>query len=131
MPDAIELSHISKRYDGHVAVSDLSLNVPAGTVYGLLGPNGAGKTTTIRMVLNVIEPDSGAIRLLGEPNSAAGAIDRVGYLPEERGLYKKMRVRRVLRFLAELKGVSRAEADRRIDGWLDRFNLRSAERDWG
>ncbi len=114
MPDAIELSNVSKRYNGHVAVSDLSLTVPTGTVYGLLGPNGAGKTTTIRMILNVIEPDSGAIRLFGEPNSAAGAIDRVGYLPEERGLYKKMQVRRMLRFLAELKGMNGRDADRRI-----------------
>ncbi len=131
MSDAIELSHVSKTYNGHVAVSDLSLTVPTGTVYGLLGPNGAGKTTTIRMILNVIEPDSGDIRLFGEPNSAAGVIDRVGYLPEERGLYKKMQVRRVLRFLAELKGLGAAEADRRIDGWLDRFGLRTPEHDWG
>jgi ABC-2 type transport system ATP-binding protein len=131
MPDALELSHITKRYDGHVALDDLSLTVPAGTVYGLLGPNGAGKTTTIRMVLNIIEPDSGTIRLFGEPTSAPGVIDRVGYLPEERGLYKKMQVRRVLRFLAELKGMSVREADRRIDAWLERFNLKTAERDWG
>lgn len=131
MPEALELSHITKRYDGHVALDDLSLTVPLGTVYGLLGPNGAGKTTTIRMVLNVIEPDSGTIRLFGESTSARGVIDRVGYLPEERGLYKKMQVRRVLRFLAELKGMSVREADRQIDAWLDRFNLRTAERDWG
>lgn len=91
MPEALELSHITKRYDGHVALDDLSLTVPSGTVYGLLGPNGAGKTTTIRMVLNVIEPDSGTIRLFGESTSARGVIDRVGYLPEERGLYKKCR----------------------------------------
>ena len=83
------------------------------------------------MVLNVIEPDSGTIRLFGEPTSAPGVIDRVGYLPEERGLYKKMQVRRVLRFLAELKGMTAREADRQIDRWLDRFNLRTAERDWG
>jgi ABC-2 type transport system ATP-binding protein len=131
MPAALELSHITKRYDGHVALDDLSLTVPTGTVYGLLGPNGAGKTTTIRMVLNVIEPDSGTIRLFGRPTSAPGAIDQVGYLPEERGLYKKMQVRRVLRFLAELKGMNGREADRRIDEWLERFNLRTAERDWG
>lgn len=131
MPEALELSHITKRYDGHLALDDLSLTVPSGTVYGLLGPNGAGKTTTIRMVLNVIEPDTGTIRLFGESTSAPGVIDRVGYLPEERGLYKKMQVRRVLRFLAELKGMTVRDADRRIDAWLDRFNLRTAERDWG
>jgi ABC-2 type transport system ATP-binding protein len=128
---ALELSHISKRYDQHVAVSDLSLNVPTGAVYGLLGPNGAGKTTTIRMVLNVIAPDSGSIRILGQPNAAPGVIDRVGYLPEERGLYKKMQVRRVLRFLAELKGVPGREADRRIAVWLDRFGLVTPEKNWG
>ena len=128
---AIELSHVTKRYADHLAVSDLSLNVPTGSVYGLLGPNGAGKTTTIRMVLNVIAPDSGSIQILGRPNSAPGIIDRVGYLPEERGLYKKMQVRRVLRFLAELKGLSGREADRRISLWLDRFGLITSERDWG
>jgi ABC-2 type transport system ATP-binding protein len=127
----LELSHISKRYAEHLAVSDLSLDVPTGSVYGLLGPNGAGKTTTIRMVLNVIAPDTGTIRIFGRSNAEPGVIDRVGYLPEERGLYKKMQVRRVLRFLAELKGLSGREADRRIGTWLDRFGLVTSERDWG
>src|ERR1700689_2185495 len=98
MAAAIELSHVTKRFDGHVAVRDLSLTVPEGAVYGLLGPNGAGKTTSIRMLLNVIEPDEGDIRVLGASNRAPNIIDRVGYLPEERGLYKKMQVKRVLRF---------------------------------
>ena len=120
-----------KRYDEHVAVRDLSLVVPSGAVYGLLGPNGAGKTTTIRMILNIIQPDSGSISVLGQPASAAGLSDRIGYLPEERGLYRKMKVRDVLRFLAELKGVSSADAKVRIDWWLDRLSLRSSERDWG
>jgi ABC-2 type transport system ATP-binding protein len=128
---AVEVMHVVKRYDGHVAVRDLSLSIPAGTVYGLLGPNGAGKTTTIRMLLNIIAPDSGSIHLLGEPNSAPDLMDRVGYLPEERGLYKKMPVRRVLRFLAQLKGLSARNADRRIDEWLERLALRTPERDWG
>lgn len=123
--------HVVKRYDGHVAVRDLSLSIAAGTVYGLLGPNGAGKTTTIRMLLNIIAPDSGSIRLLGEPNTAPRLMDRVGYLPEERGLYKKMPVRRVLRFLGQLKGLSARNADRRIDEWLERLALRTPERDWG
>src|ERR1700722_2255962 len=131
MAAALELSHVTKRFDGHVAVRDLSLTVPAGAVYGLLGPNGAGKTTTIRMLLNVIEPDEGEIRIFGASNRTRGIIDRVGYLPEERGLYKKMQVRRVLRFLAELKGVPGPEADRRITEWLERLNLRTAARDWG
>src|SRR5688500_593155 len=100
MPDpAVEIQHVWKRYAGHVAVHDLSLIVPRGSVYGLLGPNGAGKTTTIRMLLNIIAPDEGSIRIFGEPHSKAGITDRVGYLPEERGLYRKMQVRRVLRFL--------------------------------
>ena len=128
---ALEIRGITKRFAEHVAVSDLSLAVPRGAVYGLLGPNGAGKTTTIRMILNVIAPDSGTITLLGQPNTAPGLLDRLGYLPEERGLYKKMQVRRLLRFLAELKGVNARTADKRIDEWLDRLSLRTAEKDWG
>jgi ABC-2 type transport system ATP-binding protein len=133
MPDtpAIEIDGISKRFENHVAVRDLSLTVPRGTVYGLLGPNGAGKTTTIRMILNIIVPDTGTIRVLGTSSRAPGAIDRVGYLPEERGLYKKMQVRRVLQFLGELKGLTRRESDRGIDMWLERLGLRTAEKDWG
>jgi ABC-2 type transport system ATP-binding protein len=128
---ALEIRGVNKRYAAHVAVRDLSLAVPRGTVYGLLGPNGAGKTTTIRMILNVIAPDSGTITVLGESNRSAAIQDRVGYLPEERGLYKKMVVRDVLRFLAELKGVKGKDADRRIDEWLERLTLRTAEKDWG
>jgi ABC-2 type transport system ATP-binding protein len=128
---AIDVRHVVKRYAEHTAVRELSLAVPRGTVYGLLGPNGAGKTTTIRMLLDIIKPDSGTISLFGRPNADREVLDRVGYLPEERGLYKKMQVRRVLRFLAELKGVPAREADRRIDGWLERLSLRTPEKDWG
>jgi ABC-2 type transport system ATP-binding protein len=128
---AIDVRHVVKRYAEHTAVRDLSLAVPRGTVYGLLGPNGAGKTTTIRMILDIIKPDQGTITLLGQPNGTSAVLDRLGYLPEERGLYKKMQVRRVLRFLAELKGVGAAEADRRIDEWLDRMSLRTPDKDWG
>jgi ABC-2 type transport system ATP-binding protein len=132
MPDlAIEIRNIAKRYDQHVAVRNFSLAVPRGAVYGLLGPNGAGKTTTIRMLLNIIIPDSGTIALFGKPHIDAGVTDRIGYLPEERGLYKKMQVRRVLKFLAELKGVSSHDADKRIEYWLTRFDLKTAEKDWG
>jgi ABC-2 type transport system ATP-binding protein len=127
----IEIDNVVKRYAQHVAVRDLSLRVPRGAVYGLLGPNGAGKTTTIRMILNIIAPDSGTIRILGHPFDDPTITDRIGYLPEERGLYRKMQVRRVLRFLAELKGMKRAEADRRIGMWLERFDLKTAEKDWG
>ncbi len=128
---AIDIQHVVKRYDEFVAVRDFSLQVPRGVVYGLLGPNGAGKTTTIRMVLDVIEPDEGSIALLGQPVRGTSVLDRVGYLPEERGLYKKMQVRRVLSFLAELKGVDARTAGRRIDEWLERMELRTAEKDWG
>ena len=128
---ALDIRGVSKRYAAHVAVRDLSLAVPRGAVYGLLGPNGAGKTTTIRMILNIIAPDSGTITVLGRPNSDTDVLDRLGYLPEERGLYKKMTVRDVLRFLAELKGVPRRVADVRIDEWLERLSLRTAEKDWG
>jgi ABC-2 type transport system ATP-binding protein len=128
---ALEIRGVNKRYAAHVAVRDLSLAVPTGAVYGLLGPNGAGKTTTIRMILNVIAPDSGDIAVLGRSNRDPAIQDRLGYLPEERGLYKKMKVRDVLRFLAELKGVSGKDADRRIDEWLERLTLRTPEKDWG
>jgi ABC-2 type transport system ATP-binding protein len=128
---AIDIRNVQKRYAEHVAVRDLSLQVPRGTVYGLLGPNGAGKTTTIRMILNIIVPDSGTISLFGQPHLTEGATDRIGYLPEERGLYKKMQVRRVLKFLAELKGVDGKVAEQRIEDWLERFGLKTPEKDWG
>jgi ABC-2 type transport system ATP-binding protein len=128
---AIDIRNVAKRYEEHVAVRDLSLQVPRGSVYGLLGPNGAGKTTTIRMILDIILPDAGTISLFGQSNKTAGILNRVGYLPEERGLYKKMQVRRVLSFLAELKGVGAKEAARRIDEWLERFSLSGGDKDWG
>jgi ABC-2 type transport system ATP-binding protein len=128
---AVEIRNVWKNYASHTAVRDFSLTIPAGTVYGLLGPNGAGKTTLIRMILNIIAPDSGSISIFGYPPHTPGLSDYLGYLPEERGLYRKMQVRRVLRFLAELKGVERAEADRRIDSWLERLGLRSSTQDWG
>jgi len=128
---AIDIRNVRKRYAEHVAVRDLSLQVPRGAVYGLLGPNGAGKTTTIRMILNIIVPDDGTISLFGQSHLSSGITDRIGYLPEERGLYKKMQVRRVLRFLAELKGVPAAVAEQRIDQWMERLKLRTPEKDWG
>src|SRR6478672_302851 len=117
---AIDIVKVTKRYAEHTAVRNLSLRVPAGSVYGLLGPNGAGKTTTIRMILNIIAPDSGTIQIFGRPFNDSALTERLGYLPEERGLYRKMQVRRVLKFLAELKGVRGSEADRRIDQWMER-----------
>ncbi|HZI40109.1 MAG TPA: ATP-binding cassette domain-containing protein [Gemmatimonadaceae bacterium] len=128
---AIDIRGVSKKYEEHVAVRDLSLQVPRGAVYGLLGPNGAGKTTTIRMLLDIIAPDGGSIAIFGRPHHEPGLLNRVGYLPEERGLYRKMQVRRVLRFLGELKGLKLADADKRIDEWLERFGLITTDRNWG
>jgi ABC-2 type transport system ATP-binding protein len=128
---ALDIRGISKRYAEHVAVAELDLAVPRVSVYGLLGPNGAGKTTTIRMILNIIGPDTGSIAILGHGHKEAGALDRVGYLPEERGLYKKMTVRGILQFLAELKGVDAKTANGRIDTWLERLQLRTEAKDWG
>src|SRR5919112_759224 len=101
----IDIAGVTKRFAEHTAVRNLSLRVPSGSVYGLLGPNGAGKTTTIRMILNIIAPDSGTISIFGRPSNDPQITQRMGYLPEERGLYRKMQVRNVLKFLAELKGV--------------------------
>ncbi|MEO7368642.1 MAG: ATP-binding cassette domain-containing protein [Gemmatimonadaceae bacterium] len=129
--NTIEIDNAVKRYAEHVAVRDLSLRVPKGAVYGLLGPNGAGKTTTIRMILNIIAPDSGSIRILGRPASDPKITGSIGYLPEERGLYRKMQVRRVLRFLAELKGMNAHDADKKIDEWLVRLDLKTPDKDWG
>jgi ABC-2 type transport system ATP-binding protein len=127
----VDIQNVVKRFAGHTAVKNVSLRVPRGVVYGLLGPNGAGKTTTIRMMLNIIAPDEGQIFVFGKPSKTPGTTDHIGYLPEERGLYRKMQVRRLLRFLAELKGVSRKVADTRIDHWMERLGLRTADKDWG
>ena len=128
---AIDIRGVTKRYAEHVAVRDFSLQVPRGAVYGLLGPNGAGKTSTIRMILDIIAPDQGTITLFGQRHTEKGVLDRVGYLPEERGLYKKMKVRDVLKFLAQLKGVPGDEAESRIETWMDRMSLRTPAKDWG
>ena len=129
--NAIDIQTVTKRYAEHTAVRNLSLRVPPGSVYGLLGPNGAGKTTTIRMILNIIAPDTGTISIFGRPSNDSKITERMGYLPEERGLYRKMQVRHVLKFLAELKGVKAKEADRRINEWMERLSLKTPEKDWG
>lgn len=122
MKQAIQMAGVVKRYGDFEAVRGVDLRIPEGATYGLLGPNGAGKTTSIRMILGIIEPSEGEIRVLGEPVSR-DVLDRVGYLPEERGVYKKMTVRRLLSFLAELKGVTPRESGPRIDRWLARFEM--------
>ncbi|MBA3712474.1 MAG: ABC transporter ATP-binding protein [Pyrinomonadaceae bacterium] len=116
------LDRVTKRFDEFIAVNDLSLAVPPGKIFGLLGPNGAGKTTTIRMIVNITAPDSGSIRLFGRSMNAA-LQNRIGYLPEERGLYKKMRIDKQLHFLGELKGMGAGAAEKAIDYWLDRMKL--------
>jgi len=120
--DAIRLSGVGKSYAGHVAVEGLSLSVARGATFGLLGPNGAGKTTTLRMIMNVLGPDTGTIEILGRPASQEGR-DRLGYMPEERGLYPRMVVEEQLLFFAELKGVPRREAAQRLRPWLERLGL--------
>ncbi|HKP46480.1 MAG TPA: ABC transporter ATP-binding protein [Pyrinomonadaceae bacterium] len=118
----VVLQNVSKRFGDFTAVSDLSLNVRAGRIFGLLGPNGAGKTTTIRMIVNIFAPDAGSIELFGKPPSPE-TQDRIGYLPEERGLYKKMKVGDQLKFFAELKNVNGKEASERADRWLARLKI--------
>ena len=120
--EALRLSGVTKSYSGHLAVQDLSMSVPRGGAFGLLGPNGAGKTTTLRMVMNVLAPDTGTIEILGRPASQESR-DRIGYMPEERGLYPRMVVEEQLVFFAELKGVPRKEAARRMMPWLERLGL--------
>src|SRR3989454_8749045 len=117
------LDRVTKRFAGHTAVDGLSLTVPAGVIYGLLGPNGAGKTTTIRMIMDIIEPDEGTVRLFGQPGTGRDHSARIGYLTEERGFYRKMRVLDLVVFLAEMKGVERRRARARAALWLERLGL--------
>lgn len=118
----LRVENVTKRFGDFTAVDDLSFEVRAGRVFGFLGPNGAGKTTTIRMIVGITAPDEGKIELFAQKISN-DLQNRIGYLPEERGLYKKMKIVDQLRYFAALKGVSRAEADKRIDFWLERMKL--------
>jgi len=120
----VELSSIRKSYDEFVAVNDLSLRIRAGGIYGLLGPNGAGKTSTIRMIIGIIVPDSGQIAIFGKPLSSR-LRDQIGYLPEERGLYRKMKVLEHLILLGQLKGLSNADATKSAQRWCERLELTS------
>src|SRR6185503_6423665 len=118
----VKLDGVSKSFGEFTAVKELSLDVRAGRVFGLLGPNGAGKTTTIRMIVNITGPDSGTILLFGRRIDEQ-VQDRIGYLPEERGLYRRMRVADQLRFFAEIKNMRRKEVESKIDEWLERVKL--------
>lgn len=120
--DAVSLEKVTKRYDSFDAVSNLTMDIKEGAVFGLLGPNGAGKTTTLRMIVRILIPDEGSVRVLGEPLSEQ-TQELIGYLPEERGLYRHMRLLEILRFLGALKGLPEAEAERRARIWLDRLGL--------
>jgi len=120
---AVELKGVTKRFAGHTAVRDLDLLVPTGSVYGLLGPNGAGKTTTIRMIMAIIAADAGSVRLFGQVKRGRELSQRIGYLPEERGLYRKMKVVDMLVFLAQIKGVDRRHAKKSAVEWLELLGL--------
>jgi ABC-2 type transport system ATP-binding protein len=126
MPDAILVEGVTKTFGPVVAVRDLDLRVPSGGLYGFIGPNGAGKTTTIRMIMSILFPDRGHLSVLGFP-SALDAKDRIGYLPEERGVYRKMKVGKFLAFVARLKGVEGSQAHRRVRSWLERVGLAEVE----
>ena len=118
----LSVSNVSKRFGDFTAIENLSFDVRAGRVFGFLGPNGAGKTTTIRMIVGITVPDEGSIELFGQKISAS-LQDRIGYLPEERGLYKKLKIADQLRYFAALKGMSASNAEKRMDFWLDRMGL--------
>ena len=121
--NVLELTRVSKRYGAFTAVDDISFAIPRGTIYGFLGPNGAGKTTTIRMILDILRPDSGSISILGE-TSALNVRQRIGYLPEEKGLYKKMKVWAIISYFATLKGMDKRTAKQRAFELLETYGLK-------
>ncbi len=122
MPNALALENVTKKFGSMTAVDDISFSIPQGSIYGFLGPNGAGKTTTIRMIMSILYPDSGTIQVLGQPN-AETVKSRLGYLPEERGLYKKMRVGDILTYFGRLKGMDRSSARSRGRRMLEQVGL--------
>ena len=119
MNNAVEIRGVTKSFGRQQAVSNLDLDVPEQSIYGFIGPNGSGKTTTLRMILRIFQPDAGTVRVLGNTQGKT-ADNRLGYLPEERGLYKRMKVRDVLTYYARLKGFYDCKSE--IDCWLDRFD---------
>ena len=124
MPDILQINHVSKRYSSHVALNDVSIVIPEHSIFGLLGPNGAGKTSLIRIINQITGPDSGEVIFKGEKLNPKH-VERIGYLPEERGLYKKMTVGDQVLYLAQLKGLSKAEAKKRILFWFEKFEMQS------
>ncbi|HEX3553005.1 MAG TPA: ATP-binding cassette domain-containing protein [Thermoanaerobaculia bacterium] len=122
MEPILEVRDVRKSYDDFVAVGGVSMSVPPGSIFGLLGPNGAGKTSTIRMIMNITAPDSGEIRVFGHPRTSDD-LRRIGYLPEERGLYRKMTVMDQLLFLGEIRGLKRAQLVPEVERWLARVEL--------
>jgi len=124
--DAIRLEKLTKTFGEKIAVRNMDMVVPGGGLYGFIGPNGAGKTTTIRMIMSILFPDSGRISVLGH-DSALQAKGRIGYLPEERGVYKKMKVGAFLRYMARLKGHDRAGLQQKVSRWLERMDLPDVE----
>jgi ABC-2 type transport system ATP-binding protein len=125
MAALVELDHISKAYEAKQAVRELSLRIEAGTMFGLLGPNGAGKTSSIRMMIGITVPDSGTVSLFGKPFTRE-SLKKVGYLPEERGLYRKMKVMDQLIFMGQLHGLDAAVAQKRAHTWCERLNILDA-----
>lgn len=121
----IEVRHVSKKYSNYLALNDISINIQKGIIYGLLGPNGAGKTTLIRILNQITAPDSGEVLFNGKPLDRKN-IDKIGYLPEERGLYKKMKVGEEAMYLAQLKGLTQKEAVERLKQWFIKFGIQ----DW-
>jgi ABC-2 type transport system ATP-binding protein len=119
---AVRFERVTKRFGAFTAVRDLEFEVPSGSIFGLLGPNGAGKTTSIRMLMNIFVPDEGRVEVLGQTMDES-VKERIGYLPEERGLYKKMRVREALRYFGRIKGRSREWLEPRIESWMGRMGL--------
>ena len=120
----LRINQLSKSYGAHVALNRLDLEVPAGVIFGILGPNGAGKTTLIRIINQIIEQDSGTVALEGKPLSAE-TIQKIGYLPEERGLYKKMSVADQLIYFSRIKGLDAQESKRRVSYWLEKMDISS------
>ncbi|MBA3503495.1 MAG: ATP-binding cassette domain-containing protein [Myxococcota bacterium] len=125
MSNALVVEDVTKKYGNHVAVEHVSFTVPKGVVYGILGPNGAGKSTTLRMITDIIAPDGGKITILDGLAPGAQSAPHIGYLPEERGLYPKMKVWEMIEFMGELRGLKRAESKKRATAWLERLGLQA------